>query len=210
MDMELDYPVYKMLINPDTEGLAEVDFVAIVDRPAIQKDWMAFEQYQAYQVVNDERRIVSGPLMIAGKPIFRDSPEMGKHYVVFDAETIQRIAIKFAKKGYFNNVNESHDPAASLSGKVVIFESFISDSTRGVMPMKGYEDVPDGSWFGSMFIEDEPVWADVKAGKFNGFSVEGMFIYDVPKKTKPGTKTEKAAELLAEIENLLKAIPSET
>jgi len=43
--------------------------------------------------------------------------------------------------------------------------------------MKGFEDAPSGSWFGSFKIDNPQVWADVKAGKFSGFSVEGLFNY---------------------------------
>ena len=41
---------------------------------------------------------------------------------------------------------------------------------------KGFEDLPDGSWFGSYKVDNEAVWNDIKAGTFKGFSVEGMFI----------------------------------
>lgn len=163
------------------EGVSQVDYVALVDLPAIEKDFIAFNaERQQFQVISEEQRIISGPLMIADKPIFRSNPEMGDHYIVFKAETIKDIAIKFAKKGYQKNVNEMHDPTKALQG-VTLFESFITDSVRGIQPMKGFEDAPDGSWFGSMYVENDQAWADVKAGKFKGFSVEGMFLYSKPK-----------------------------
>ena len=43
--------------------------------------------------------------------------------------------------------------------------------------MKGYEDVKDGSWFGSFKVENDDVWELVKEGKVKGFSVEGIFNY---------------------------------
>lgn len=157
--------------------------IALVDLPAIQEDFQYFKSHkQAYQIQNEEQRIVSGPLMIADKPIYRENAEFGAHYIVFDAPTIKQIAIKYAKKAYQSNVNEMHNPAKQLAG-VTLFESFLSDKARGIAPMSGYEDAPDGSWFGSMFIENDDTWQKVKAGEFKGFSVEGLFIYDVPKPT---------------------------
>lgn len=174
-------PIYELRIQPEMEGVSQVDYVALVDLPAIEKDFIAFNaERQQFQVISEEQRIISGPLMIADKPIFRSNPEMGDHYIVFKAETIKDIAIKFAKKGYQKNVNEMHDPTKALQG-VTLFESFITDSVRGIQPMKGFEDAPDGSWFGSMYVENDQAWADVKAGKFKGFSVEGMFLYSKPK-----------------------------
>jgi hypothetical protein len=56
-----------------------------------------------------------------------------------------------------------------------MFESFIVDNQRGIKAPKGFEDVPEGSWFGSYKVENDLVWSMVKEGKFQGFSVEGMF-----------------------------------
>lgn len=54
-----------------------------------------------------------------------------------------------------------------------MFESYIIDKARGINPPIGYEDVTDGSWFGSFKVENEEVWENRKA--FTGFSVEGLF-----------------------------------
>jgi hypothetical protein len=56
-----------------------------------------------------------------------------------------------------------------------LFESFISDSSRGIMPMKGFEDAPEGTWFGSMHVENDKVWEFAKQGLLKGFSIEGLF-----------------------------------
>ena len=45
------------------------------------------------------------------------------------------------------------------------------------MPINGFEDVKDGSWFGSFKVENDDIWAKVKSGEFQGFSVEGIFGY---------------------------------
>ena len=44
----------------------------------------------------------------------------------------------------------------------------------GINPI-GFEHIEDGSWFTAYKVENKQVWEDVKAGKFNGFSVEGYF-----------------------------------
>jgi hypothetical protein len=179
----MDLPVYKLMINPEVDGQSEVTAVALVDLPAIQEDFQYFNLHkQKYTIESEEQRIVSGALMIADKPIYRENDEFGAHYIVFDAATIKQIMIKYAKKGYQKNVNEMHDPAKFVDG-VVLFENFQSDAKRGIKPMAGYEDLADGTWFGSMFIENEETWQKVKSGEFKGFSVEGLFIYDVPKPT---------------------------
>jgi len=144
---------------------------------------------QNFAISNEDKRIISGPLMIAEKPIYRND-DQGEYYIKFSAETIKQIAIKYAKKGFQNNVNLMHDSGSVVSG-LTLFESFICDTERGIMPMQGFEDLPNGSWFGSFYVENDTVWNDVKAGKFKGFSVEGLFKY------KP-TQTEMTAEMAAD------------
>lgn len=172
----MDLPIYKLIINSDLEDEAEVDFVALVDRPAIQRNFLAFNERQKFEIVSEDKHIVSGALMIADMPIYRNNEEFGEHYVMFDADTIQQIAEKFFKKGYQSNVNEMHDPKKQVEG-VTMFESWIVNRELGKMPIKGYDDVKDGSWFGSFKVDNDEVWEKVKDGTFQGFSVEGIFGY---------------------------------
>ena len=130
-----------------------------------------------FQVVNEEERIISGPLMLADMLIYRNNEQFGEQYVKFSAETIKAIAIKWSKRGNMAKVNLMHDQNKVVDG-VTMFESFIVDKKRGIMPMAGFEDVADGSWFGSFYVENPKVWDKIKSGELKGFSVEGMFDYE--------------------------------
>jgi hypothetical protein len=170
-----DLPVYEMVVDPSTEADSEVNFVALVDRPAIERNFMAFSEQRsmAFEVVSEEKRIISGPLMLADHPIYRnfDGEEC---YVTFSKDTILTIAQKFFKKGYQQNVNLMHDSGQVLEG-ITMFESWIKDKERGIKGMKGYEDAADGSWFGSFKVDNEDAWGLIKSGEVKGFSVEGIF-----------------------------------
>jgi hypothetical protein len=138
-----------------------------------------FLESQSFAIVNEEQRIISGPLMIADELIYRNNEKFGEHYVKFTAETIKQIAIKFAKKKFQNHVNIMHDSEQKVND-VTMFESFIVDKKRGIMPMAEFKEVADGSWFGSFYVENEKVWQEVKNGTYRGFSVEGLFDYVEP------------------------------
>lgn len=172
----MELPLYMLEISDDLNDDAEVQFVSLVDRPAIQKNWNAFKNEQKFQIVSEDKHIISGCAMLADTPIFRSDVNFGDYYVAFSKETIVKIVQKYFKKGYQNNVNLMHDPNQIETG-VTMFESFISDKTRGIHPMKGFEDAPDGSWFVSMLVENDAVWEKVKQGNVNGFSIEGIFNY---------------------------------
>jgi predicted ABC-type ATPase len=136
--------------------------------------------------------------MLADTPIFRSDANFGDYYVAFSKDTIVKIVQKYFKKGYQNNVNLMHDPNQIESG-VTMFESFISDKARGIEPMKGFEDAPDGSWFVSMLVENDAVWQQVKEGKINGFSIEGIFNY-TPKIPKEQQVMSEIYKILEEVE----------
>jgi hypothetical protein len=244
-------PIYELKISDEMNEESSVSAIALVDFPAIKKEFLFFkeqlaegmphytkdgklwtgathkdadgrlmtgethtpeseylyhegelptlQELQRFSIVNEDKRIISGALMIADELIYR-TPNKAittDHYVKFSAETIKSIAIKFAKNQYNKNVNLMHDPNQAVKG-VTLFESWLTDKERGILPMKGFEDVPDGSWFGSFFVENEEVWQSVKNGDYKGFSVEGMFEYDEPMSMEENT-LKKIEKLLNEI-----------
>lgn len=192
----MDLPVYELMISDDLQDDAEVNFVSLVDRPAIQKNWNAFNHKVKFNT-DEEKRVISGAIMLANTPIFRSDVSHGDYYVVFSKETIFKIVQRYFKKGYQANVNIQHNQNEQLED-VYLFESFISDKERGVMPMQGFEDAPDGSWFGSMKVDNDYAWNEVKEGNIKGFSVEGVFEY---------SKAEKKEEsIMAQIYQILKEI----
>jgi hypothetical protein len=184
----MELPLYKLTIDEEGEG---VDYVALTDMPAIERNFQAFSQKQRFK--ESAKRVISGALMLADVPIYRNDPKMGEYMVVFDRDTIYKIVQKFFKQGATHNVNAYHrDP---IDG-VYMFESYLIDRERGIDPPKGFEDVTDGSWFGSYKVDNDAVWEEfVTTGKFKGFSVEGMFGME---------KVEDAIEV--EMQRLEKAI----
>jgi hypothetical protein len=204
--MKVKLPLYKMMIADTPEGEEEVDYIALVEYPAIQKNFLAFNEQIAepsfvnkntFAIQSEEQRIVTGPLMIADLPIYRRD-EDGEYYVVFTGEEIKKIVQRFFKKGYQAKVNVEH--STPVDG-VFMFESYIIDREKGVMPPKGFEDVADGSWFGSFKIENDKIWEMVKEGTFKGFSIEGVFKY---RKTMQTITQEE--EMMAQIINILEQI----
>lgn len=195
----MELPVYELLINEDVNDDAEVNFVSLVDRPAIQKNYNAFKDKVNLQIASEDRRIISGPIMLANTPIYRNDAHHGEYYVVFSKDTIYKIVQKYFKKGFQNNVNLDHSQDL-VQEDVYMFETFITDAERGILPMKGFEDAPDGSWFGSMYVGNDYTWGEVKSGKYKGFSVEGIFEYSQKK------KDDKYTDIMKSIQKILSEV----
>ena len=81
---------------------------------------------QKFAIQDEEERVISGPLMLADTPIYRND-QNGEYYVQFSKDTIKKIAQKFFRKGYQQNVNLMHDSGSTVSG-LTMFESFIKDA----------------------------------------------------------------------------------
>lgn len=254
----MELPFYFAEIDTDPNSELEVNFIGLVDRPAINRNFLAFnsnfkvgdkvkvisgmehmpehigiemtiaeisgnayavklpdgtihkwylgtelqkdgQKFIAQFVINEEKRIISGPAMICDMPLYRNDKDLGEYYVVFDKPSIRCIVEKFSAKGYMQNFNLFHDEQAQVSD-VTIFNSFISDAELGIQPLKGFEDVSDGSWFISAKVNNDEVWQKVKAGEIKGFSVEGLFSY-VPRKV-----TMTAEMAYEKIEQILNSV----
>ncbi len=167
--------IYKLTINDnDNTG---VDYTAFVDVPAHLKGFVSFNKNEPLKYeFNEEKRIVTGVMISADLPIYRKDSELGEHYVLFDSETITQIKEKFHKLGNNNNVNEMHDPALKQSGVFLVASYQIGGDKNPSAPkiFEGQE-LKDGTWIASYKVENDELWAKVKNGEFQGFSVEGMF-----------------------------------
>jgi hypothetical protein len=136
--------------------------------------------------------------MIPDQLIYRRDNSFGEYYVTYDAEMVKKIAEKFMRDQNSNNVNKEHkDPVDG----VFMFETFLKDSSRGISAPKGFEDLPEGTWFGSYKVYNNDIWSQVKDGTFKGFSVEGEFLH--VSHTANFSKNVEITTLLDEIISLL-------
>jgi len=194
----MEMQVYRAVIDPSLDSDLEVNFMGLVDKPAIERNFLAFkEQKEKLKFfINDEKRIISGPAMLSDMPIYRNDEKLGEYYIVFDKQSIQTIVEKFSAKGFLKNFNLFHDQQQQVED-VIIFNSFIKDESLGVSALKGFEDVADGSWFISAKVNNDAVWQKVKDGLIKGFSVEGIFEF-IPMATVKASAQEKENEILLE------------
>lgn len=186
----MDLPVYRCVIDDELSNELQVEYVSLVDKPAIERNFLAFNQSLRFAIDN-EKRIVSGPAMLADMLIYRKDDAIGEYYTTFDKATILSIVQKFFKKGYIQNFNLMHD---EKTDGITVYESFITDSERGIMPMKGFEDAADGSWFITAKVDNDEVWNKIKTGEVKGFSIEGIF-KQIPVKPLKMSKEQAMAQI---------------
>src|SRR5687767_13003017 len=96
METMNNLPVFKMVL-----GEKGIEYVALVDDPAIKELWIAMNEHKPnkeykLELVNEEKRIIMSPMLIANQLIYRKM-EGKEFYVYFDAETIEATVQKMMK-----------------------------------------------------------------------------------------------------------------
>jgi hypothetical protein len=130
---------------------------------------------QYFQISSDEqfKKIVLGPAMIPDQKIFRKDELGNPYYVFFSAETIKMIAEKYMRNKLIDNNDQMHDGKAIKD--IHVLESWIKESHNDKSTDYGYGELPVGTWFVSMKVNNDAIWEKVKSKKLNGFSVSGFF-----------------------------------
>ena len=181
--MEKKLPIYYATINEDLAGLElkqqGIQNIALVDSPAMLTEWLMFSEQKPIEfkmALQEEQRIITAPVIIADLPIYRKVNEDGiekEFYVVYKKDTNMKVLQKYMSDGNQKKVKLTHD-TQDLSKGVFVFEVFMSDESRGISQPKGF-DLPDGTIFCSMKINNDEIWQEAKAGKVKGISLEGFF-----------------------------------
>jgi len=157
----------------DEQGLMGVSIMSLVEYPAIEVDFVKFSKEKVQMSnVNKERRMIFGPALIPGKFIYREHENTKEpFYARFSAPVIERSAHEFLKKNLHHNANIEH--ALHIAGACVV-ESWVKWSEEDKSNYMGF-DLPIGTWFIGMKIDDDNIWQSVLSGDVKGFSIEGMF-----------------------------------
>lgn len=192
-------PVLQVKIDAEKEFF--IDAIALVDAPAIMSNFIALKEHKPEEVKrlllsSDERRELLGAALIPDLQIYRKDPETGEeYYIVFDAETIREASQIFMRNGYQVNLNMQH---TDKPAKSYVYQSYIVDNERGMLSPDGLN-LPSGSWVIGVKVEDPETWEEVKAGRANGFSVEGLFLFRAAKNTEKSNTFDQLLEVLENI-----------
>jgi hypothetical protein len=165
--------------------------ISIVEMPAIEADFIALSQKQNVQLkVDNERRMLYGPILIPDIEIPRIDKNTGEEYTIqFPAETIELAVHLFMKNKHQQDHTYEHKFA--IDGLTVV-EIWIKEgeSDKSVHLSMNY---PIGTAFVGVKVDNDQAWAKVKNGEVRGFSIEGEF-----------TQLSMDAQVIRAIENVCK------
>ena len=164
---------FKVIFSEEKEG---VFAISLVENPAIEIDFIALskENYIKLAEVSEEKRLLISPVLIPNQPIYRKDENGNEFNIIFPEETILKAQQNFYKQGYQRNSNIEHNNKLTLSD-VTFVESWIKEDDTHDKSLKYGFDLPNGTWFAVMKVENDETWQKVKNGEVKGFSIEGNF-----------------------------------
>jgi hypothetical protein len=166
---------YKVILKENDES--GIYAISLVDDPATKELFISLSAEKETDIklatVNEEKRLVVGPVLIPNQLILRNDPDGGEPFnITFEAETIKGIQEKFIKNGFQNNSTIEHD--GQFIEDVTFIETWIKeDDVHDKSVLYGFNQ-PIGTLFAMQKVNNDEVWNDyIKTGKVKGFSIDG-------------------------------------
>ena len=192
--------IVELVIADDSQELA-IDAISLVESPAIEQDFVFFGKEKnnlTFAKVDEEKRMLVSPALIPNKQIFRYDPNTdSEYYVYFSPDTVRKASELYLKHNNHHKATYEHQDRVS---GVLTVESWIKEGDMDKSKMYGY-DLPNGTWFVKMKINNEDLWQKIKAGELKGLSIEGYF---TDKMEKMSEKTPTNEEILSALNEIIK------
>ena len=193
----MELPIKKAIIDVEDSEMG-LKTVSLVSDPAIQINWIKFNKQSEIKLAiqNEDKRIIFTPVLIPNQLIYRNIA--GEEFnLMFDKETIELVEQKWVKDNLSSTVDIEH--SSKLIEGVTFFESVLLNNER-FATAKGFEGLPEGTWFLTGKVESDEVWTKIKSGEVNGVSIDGLF------KTTEVNKVTMSDEQIINIINNLKTL----
>tara|TARA_Y100000401_G_scaffold1017_1_gene799 strand:+ start:1345 stop:1968 length:624 start_codon:yes stop_codon:yes gene_type:complete len=192
------YKITELVISDSNEDLA-IDAISLVTDPAIEVDFVYFNKSKnnlTLAKIDEEKRMLVSPALIPNKQIYRyDAATDQDYYVYFSKETVRLASEMYLKHNNHHKATYQHEE--QVDG-VLTIESWIKEGDMDKSKLYGF-DLPDGTWFVKMKIENEQMWEKIKQGELKGLSIEGYFVDKMEQLSKPKYTDENILEALANI-----------
>ena len=167
--------IVELVIEDDNQELA-IDAISLVAAPAIEQDFVFFGKDKhnlTFAKVDEEKRMLVSPALIPNKQIFRYDPNTdSEYYVYFSKDTVRKASELYLKHN--NHHKATHEHNERVSG-VLTTESWIKEGDSDKSKLYGF-DLPNGTWFVKMRIDNDDLWQKIKEGELKGLSIEGYFV----------------------------------
>ena len=198
---------YLVEFNPDEKR--GVFGYALVEKPAIETDAIYLSKEDELILLKEtEKGLLVTPVLIPNQKILRVDAKTGEKYnILFPKETIELAQRQFHINGNQSKSNLEHTDI-KLEG-VTIVESWLKEFDNDKSTSYGF-DLPIGTWFVTMKVDNEEVKDKIKSGAIKGISIEGEFNINTNKMSKENEFLKSLKALFNKEEVVEKEVVEET
>jgi hypothetical protein len=190
--------IVELVINDENQELA-IDAISLVTSPAIESEFVFFGKEKnnlTFAKVDEEKRMLISPALIPNKNIFRHNPNTQEdYYVYFSKDTVRKASELYLKHNNHHKATYQHQDRVS---GVLTVESWIKEGDMDKSKLYGY-DLPNGTWFVKMRIDNDELWTKIKDGELKGLSIEGYFTDKMESMSETHPSSEEILKALNEI-----------
>ena len=190
--------IVELVISDESQEMT-IDAISLVTNPAIEQDFVFFGKEKnnlTLAKIDEEKRMLVSPALIPNKQIYRyDANTDSDYYVYFSKETVRQASELYLKHNNHHKATYQHEE--DVTG-VLTIESWIKEGDQDKSKLYGF-DLPDGTWFVKMKIENDEMWDKIKSGELKGLSIEGYFINKMEKMGKQQFSNEEIREAIKEL-----------
>lgn len=158
---------YKVGLDSETYA------ISLVSEPAIEEELVYMNEDKAdVKLSSDEKHMVFSAVLVPDRPIYRNNGEQ-EFYVTFTKESIEKMSQDYLKEYRQKNITLEHEEDCP---EVTLVESWLkSDLALDKSVALGLNpELPVGTWFAGMKINNVEAWDKIKSGELKGFSVESL------------------------------------
>jgi len=192
--------IVELVISDESEELT-IDAISLVTSPAIEQNFVFMGKENknlTLAKIDEEKRILVSPALIPNKQIFRyDANTDSNYYVYFSKDTVRQASELYLKHNNHHKATYQHEDRVS---GVLTVESWVKEGEQDKSKLYGF-DLPDGTWFVKMKIENDEIWNKIKDGELKGLSIEGYFVNKFEKMQRQPTNEEILSALNEIIQN---------
>lgn len=180
---------------------------SIVDDPAIKMGFIKCAAEESVMLCKDSlKKRIYGPIMVPGKAIFRPKdtlPEKAINgditedaMVYWSAATIESELIQLMQDSRLYDITLDH---GSEKADATLMEIWLVKNENDWIYSNGFtkDILPLGSIIAGYQVQTDNLWSKIEAGEYNGFSIEGIYEYEIknPKEEKQVLKTMHASSI---------------
>lgn len=160
----------ELTIGDETED--GVFAVSLVEKPAIEKDFIALSKEEIkLKVIDEDKRIVVGFALVPDKKIYRRIKDK-EFNVFFSKDTVRQVSELYMKNLNLNKFTVEHEK--NVTG-VNVIESWIVEDPKNDKSNLYNLEPKGGEWVMMSKVYNDDVWNDIKNGDYKGYSIEGKF-----------------------------------